>query len=319
MAEVSSAHAAGLHARPGYFRDRVILVTGGGAGIGRAVAVAFAKEGAKVVVADMDADLAKETCALGKQCHPATAEAEPGRATKRARSSSSSSSDGYDIPREKPPLVPFLCDVADMLQVEEMVEFTVQTFGGLHHCVNNAGMEGRRARLHEQRLDDFTRVISVNVGGLFNCMKQELKQMMQQRAENPRGEEDSSCYAPKAIDREGLTIVNMGSTAGQAAMPEFAPYCASKHAVIGLTRSAAKEYACDGIRINCVCPSTTATPMVERFSRNWPDWQAKQNASFPTGRVGTAEEVAAAVLWLSSPACPMACGTCLTIDGALTA
>merc|ERR1712176_855771 len=131
--------------------------------------------------------------------------------------------------------------------------------------------------------------------------------------------DDPAMASGAPIDRSGLTIVNTSSTAGQAAMPEFSPYSASKHAVIGLTRTAAKEYASRGIRINCICPSTTATPMVERFSQQWPDWQAKQNASFPTGRVGTVEEVAAAVLWLSSRSCPMVCGSCLTIDGALTA
>merc|ERR1719436_1992464 len=149
-------------------------------------------------------------------------------------------------------------------------------------------------------------------------MSCEIKQMLaQQSPDELIG--DESPYTPKAIDKIASTIVNTGSTAGLAAMPEFSPYCASKHAVIGLTRCAAKEYASHGIRINCICPSTTATPMVERFTENWPDWQAKQNASFPTNRVGTAEEVAAAVLWLSSPDCPMICGSCLTIDGALTA
>merc|ERR1712039_591596 len=146
-----------------------------------------------------------------------------------------------------------------------------------------------------------------------------IAQMLKQTEASPFEGLDKSPYTPKAIDRARLTIVNTSSTAGQNAMPEFSPYCASKHAVIGLTRAAAKEYAPKGIRINCICPSTTATPMVERFSTNWPDWQAKQNASFPTGRVATCDEVAAAVLWLSSTACPMACGTCLTIDGALSA
>ena len=112
----------------------------------------------------------------------------------------------------------------------------------------------------------------------------------------------------------GGVVVNTASTAGSAAMAEFSAYCASKHAIIGLTRCAAREYARQNIRVCAVCPSTTATPMVERFERQWPEWQAKQNASFPVGRVGTAE-VAEAVVWLCSDACPFVTGTCLTIDG----
>merc|ERR1712190_165107 len=141
--------------------------------------------------------------------------------------------------------------------------------------------------------------MAVNAGGIFTCMAAELRQMLAQLAADdgevvpPEAKrlKSSSPYTRKAIDVVGLTIVNTSSTAGQAAMPEFAPYCASKHAVIGMTRCAAKEYASKGIRVNCICPSTTATPMVDRFSRQWPDWQAKQNASFPVGRVGTPEEV----------------------------
>jgi len=101
-------------------------------------------------------------------------------------------------------------------------------------------------------------------------------------------------------------------------MAEFAAYSASKHAIIGLTRTAAKEYAGRGIRVNALCPSTTDTPMVQRFASQWPEWQAKQNASFPVGRIGRAEEVADTVVFLFSAACPMMSGTALTIDGALT-
>jgi len=270
----------------------VALVTGGGSGIGRSVTLAFAREHARVVVADIDLERAEKTCAL------ADVEA--------------------DIARQGL-VVPFRCDVASEEDVEALIRFTVLKFGAIHHCFNCAGIEGTRKGLHETSAAEFCKVMAVNAGGIFNCMAHEIRQMLsQQPPEEPRAPDDSP-YAPKAVDRSGFTIVNAGSTAGQAAMAEFAPYCASKHAVIGMSRCAAKEYASRGIRINCICPSTTDTPMVERFQAQWPDWQAKQNASFPTERIATADEVARSVLWLSSPECPMVCGACLTIDGALSA
>ncbi|CAK0834059.1 unnamed protein product [Prorocentrum cordatum] len=203
-------------------------------------------------------------------------------------------------------------------KVDALVQQTVATFGSLHHCFNNAGIEGGRAPLHETAPGDFERVMAVNAGGVFNCMRAEIRQMLAQLKLNPVVV-GASPKSPKAVDTVGLSIVNTSSTAGLSAMAEFSPYCASKHAVIGLTRCAAREYAPFGIRVNCVCPSTTDTPMVQRFSQSWPDWQDRQNSSFPAGRIGTPEEVAEAVLWLSSPRCPMVCGSCLTIDGALTA
>ena len=127
-----------------------------------------------------------------------------------------------------------------------------------------------------------------------------------------------STQSQAAIDTLNYSIVNVSSTAA-GSMPEFSCYCASKAAINGITRTAAKEYASRGIRVNAVAPSTTATPMVARFTEQWPEWQAKQNASFPVGRIGTAEEVAACCAFLFSPECPMMTGTVLTIDGGLSA
>jgi NAD(P)-dependent dehydrogenase (short-subunit alcohol dehydrogenase family) len=112
-----------------------------------------------------------------------------------------------------------------------------------------------------------------------------------------------------------FAIVNCASTAGLHGMPEFSAYCASKHAIIGLTKSAALEYAAHNIRINALCPSTTDTPMVERFQSQWPEWQAAQNDSIPVGRIGTPEEMANAVVWMLSDQCTFMTGHCLCVDG----
>ena len=110
-------------------------------------------------------------------------------------------------------------------------------------------------------------------------------------------------------------IVNTSSTAGLGMMPEFSPYCASKWAVIGLTKSVAKEYAKEGIRINAVCPATTDTPMRSRFQEQWPEWQSETDAGYPVGRVAAPEEVAEAVYWLCSDSCPFVTGEYLKVSG----
>lgn len=199
-----------------------------------------------------------------------------------------------------------------------MVHFAVATFGAIHHCVNNAAVFCPKAPLHEQTPEDFSRVMSVNTTGVFLCMRAELRQMLAQlAAAAPQAPPEEPAQRPwSLIDWVGMTMVNVCSTAGQVAVPEFSPYSASKHAVIGLTRTAAKEYSAWGIRINYICPGTTDTPMMARFTEQYPDMKAKMLATIPAGRMGTAEETAQAILWLSSAQCPMVCGTGLVIDGA---
>ena len=112
-------------------------------------------------------------------------------------------------------------------------------------------------------------------------------------------------------------IVNTSSTAGLGGFSEFAPYCASKWAVLGMTQSIAKEYAKDGIRINAVCPATTDTPMRSRFKEQWPEWQSQTDGCYPVGRVATPEEIAEAVYWLCGDTCPFVTGEYLKVAGGL--
>ena len=261
---------------------RVLLITGAGGGIGRAAALELGRRGAKIIVADVNAAAAADTA---KMVAAVQAEAE-----------------AVEV------------DVSNEESVARMVSAAVKRFGRLDGALNAAGIEGHRAKLHESSAWNFDQVLGVNLRGVFLCMKAEISQMLAQDAPETAA---ASSEQPK-IDTHNYSIVNVSSTAASS-MPEFSCYCASKAAINGITRSAAKEYASEGIRVNAVAPSTTDTPMVARFAERWPEWQAKQNASFAVGRIGTAEEVAACCAFLFSPECPMMTGTVLTIDGSLSA
>lgn len=205
------------------------------------------------------------------------------------------------------------CDVSSEKDVERAVGAIVRRFGRLDCCFNNAGIEGPRAKMIDLSADEFDRVLAVNLRSVFLCMKHEIRQMLKlQRSDSS----SASLRGVAPVDKYRYAIVNTSSTAGLFAMPEFSSYCASKHGIVALTKCAAREYASDGIRVNAICPSTVSTPMVERFEKQWPEWQRKQNNSFPVGRVGNVEEIANAVAWLCSSSCPFMTGTTLTIDGA---
>lgn len=282
-------------------QDRVVLVTGAGSGIGRAAALHCASLGAKVLAADLNKCAADETASLAvKQSLPTGG---------------------------TPQCQAVAVDVADECSVKAMMSVLVECFGRLDCALNAAGTEGERGRIHEGSMDNFDKVINVNLRGVYLCMRAEVEQMLkqqrqqQQQEQQPGGEMSAAaCETDCApIDYLNYSVVNVSSSAGQGGMPEFACYSASKHAIVGLTRSAAQEYARDGIRFNALCPSTTDTPMVARFTERWPEWQAKQNASFPVGRIGTTEELARLIAFLFSSQCTMMTGTTLTVDGGLSA
>jgi NAD(P)-dependent dehydrogenase (short-subunit alcohol dehydrogenase family) len=248
------------------FENQVALVTGAGSGMGLATAKAFAEAGAAVVLADISERSVRSV------------EEELVSAGHRA--------------------IAVRCDVTDEDNVAAMIAQTVSTFGRLDAAFNNAGVQSLPVETADASGEEFERVNAINLRGVWNCMKHELRQMREQGSG---------------------AIVNNSSIGGLIGLPGRAIYHASKHGVIGLTRSAALEYAARGIRINAVCPGAIETPMVadmivrERISQE--DMVRNQ----PTGRLGRPEEIASAVLWLCSPGAGFVIGHALSVDGGYTA
>jgi NAD(P)-dependent dehydrogenase (short-subunit alcohol dehydrogenase family) len=190
------------------------------------------------------------------------------------------------------------CDVADEAQVKVMVEQTVSAFGRLDAAFNNAGVQCAAAETADASGEEFDSVNAINLRGVWNCMKYELHQMRKQGSG---------------------AIVNCSSIAGLIGIPGRAAYHASKHGVIGLTKSAALEYASRGICINAVCPGTIETPMVADMWAKDPDAMKENLRDLPIGRMGRPEEIASAVLWLCSPGAGFVIGHSLVVDGGYTA
>ena len=190
------------------------------------------------------------------------------------------------------------CDVSCDAEVRRLIEGTVATYGRLDCAFNNAGIEIEKCKLADGNEEIFDAIMGVNVKGVWLCMKYQIAAMLAQG---------------------GGSIVNTASVAGLIAAPKQSIYSASKHAVIGLTKSAAVEYARKNIRVNAVCPAVIDTEMYRRASTDDPKHVALVVAAHPIGRIGTVEEIAAAVLYLSSDAAGFTTGVALPVDGGLTA
>jgi NAD(P)-dependent dehydrogenase (short-subunit alcohol dehydrogenase family) len=190
------------------------------------------------------------------------------------------------------------CDVTDETQAAAMVERAVTTFGRLDMAFNNAGIQAPPSDAADETAENFDRVNAVNLRGVWTAQKHELRQMRQQGSG---------------------AIVNCSSLGGLVGLPERAAYHASKHGVIGLTKSVAVEYARKGIRVNAVCPGVIDTPMVAGMLEGQAAAMAEIMKEQPIGRLGRADEIAAAVLWLCSPAASLVVGVALPVDGGYTA
>jgi len=244
-------------------KDQVVIVTGAAGGIGLSTAEAFAGAGAIVVLADINEPV--------EQAEKLTAK-------------------GYKA-------VSIRCDVADEKDVAAMIDQIVSKFGRLDVAYNNAGINSPVAETADASSEEYDKVMAINLRGVWNCMKYELRQMRRQGSG---------------------AIVNCSSIGGLIGIADRGVYHASKHGVIGLTKSAALEYAARGIRINAVCPGIIATPMVEQMMEREPEAMKELIKEVPIGRLGRPEEIAAVVLWLCSPAASLIIGQAIAVDGGYT-
>jgi NAD(P)-dependent dehydrogenase (short-subunit alcohol dehydrogenase family) len=249
----------------GQFNDKVVLVTGAANGIGENAAQAFAIQGAKVVLADIDKtgqQVAERLCAQG-----------------------------YNA-------VFHVCDVSDPESVASLFTFIQDTFGRLDIAFNNAGIDIESSKLADGSEHVFDKIMDVNVKGVWLCMQHEIQTMLK---------------------TGGGAIVNTASVAGLGAAPKMSIYAASKHAVVGLTKSAAVEYAKKGIRVNAICPAVIDTKMYRRAIAGDEKKAHAIGTMHPVGRIGKVEEVVGAVLYLSSDAAGFTTGATLPVDGGSTA
>ncbi|MAG31761.1 MAG: short chain dehydrogenase [Deltaproteobacteria bacterium] len=246
----------------GQLEDKVAVVTGSGSGIGKATALALAREGARVVVAEIDRESGEETV--------------------------------QTIVRQGGQAIFVKTDVTREADAESLVKAAVETYGRLDSAVNNAGIDGLAGPTAECTRENFERILSVNLTGVFLGMKSQIPQM---------------------IAQGGGSIVNVASTMGVVAHHVIPAYVASKHAVVGLTKSTALGTVREGVRVNAVCPGNTHTPITEAMAKNAPEDLRGLITMTPAGRLAEPEEIANAILWLCSDASSYCTGHALLVDG----
>ncbi|MEZ4804700.1 MAG: SDR family oxidoreductase [Bacteroidia bacterium] len=246
------------------FKDKVVVVTGSSFGIGRATAIHFAMKGANLVLADWEEDV--DTMHFVK-------------------------AHGVDVIFVK-------CDVSKASDVQNMIQSAVKKFGRIDYAFNNAGIEGIQGNTAACTEENWDKVLSINLKGVWLCMKYEIEEMLKQG----KG-----------------AIVNNASVAGLIGFQNVPAYVASKHGVIGLTKTAALEYAKQGLRINAVCPGVIKTAMIDRMTGKEKEVEKQFEAMEPIGRMGEPVEVANAVVWLCSDEASFITGTAMPVDGGYVA
>lgn len=243
------------------FDGKVAIVTGGGSGIGQAACHLYAREGAKVVVSDIDEKGGNETCQAIQEMNGEAA---------------------------------FIrADVSNPTECQALVDQTLEKFGRLDIAFNNAGIGGEANLTGEYSIEGWQKVIEINLSGVFYCMRYEI---------------------PAMLKTGGGAIVNMASILGQVGISQSPAYVAAKHGVVGLTRTAAVEYAQEGLRINSVGPAFISTPLISALEQN-EKARAHLISLHPIGRLGRSEEVAELVIWLSSDKASYITGAYYAVDG----
>ncbi|MEO1263120.1 MAG: glucose 1-dehydrogenase [Bacteroidota bacterium] len=249
------------------FKNKTVIITGSGSGIGRSTAILFADRGANVVVSDINEKGGQETLET--------------------------------IEKNNGSAIFIKCNVTEFSEVDNLVGKTVEHFGSIDIAVNNAGIGGRELkRTAEHTFDDWDNVIAVNQTGVFYCMKLEIQQMLKQGSGS---------------------IINIASIAGLRGLPNNLAYVASKHAVVGMTKTAAVEYARKNIRVNAICPVFTHSALFQQLLDYKEGLGEKLVKGIPLGRFGQPEEIGEAIMWLSSENSKFITGHALPVDGGMMA
>lgn len=250
----------------GIMDGKVVIITGAASGIGRATSQIFAREGARVIIADVNEKGGEETLSMINKA------GQQGQFVK--------------------------ADMTVETDVKTLIERAISAHGRLDAAFNNAGIEGKQGSSADMPANEFDKIIAVNLKGVYLCMKYQIQAMLK---------------------GGGGAIVNTASVAGLVGFPGLGAYVASKHGVIGLTKTAALEYAKANIRVNCVCPGLIDTPMVGRLGGSNPEMVAALTQTEPVGRLGKPTEIGEAAVWLCSDHASFVTGHSMVVDGGLVA